>query len=39
MYEHPKVEERYICSSHDATIYELADLTREKYLKYHVPTE
>ncbi|KAJ9678529.1 hypothetical protein PVL29_020652 [Vitis rotundifolia] len=28
MYEHPKVEGLYICSSHNATIYDLADLTR-----------
>ncbi|KAJ9678536.1 hypothetical protein PVL29_020659 [Vitis rotundifolia] len=39
----PKVGEpvvgHYICSSHDATIYDLADLSRGKYLKYHVLTE
>ncbi|XP_062020296.1 bifunctional dihydroflavonol 4-reductase/flavanone 4-reductase-like [Rosa rugosa] len=38
LYEHPKAEGRYICSSHDATIHETAKLLREKYPEYNVPT-
>ncbi|KAM5564938.1 bifunctional dihydroflavonol 4-reductase/flavanone 4-reductase [Rosa sericea] len=38
LYEHPKAEGRYICSSHDATIHEIAKLLREKYPEYNVPT-
>nr|BAB20075.1 dihydroflavonol 4-reductase [Torenia hybrid cultivar] len=37
--EHPKTEERYICSSHDATIYDIANMIREKWPEYDVPTE
>ncbi|GKV40450.1 hypothetical protein SLEP1_g48094 [Rubroshorea leprosula] len=39
LFEHPKAEGRYICSSHSATILELAKLLREKYPEYNVPTE
>nr|AHL46451.1 dihydroflavonol 4-reductase [Fragaria x ananassa] len=39
LYEHPKAEGRYICSSHDATIHEIAKLLREKYPEYNVPTK
>uniref|UniRef100_A0A5B7AFJ3 Dihydroflavonol 4-reductase n=1 Tax=Davidia involucrata TaxID=16924 RepID=A0A5B7AFJ3_DAVIN len=39
LYEHPKAEGRYICSSHDATIYDLAKMIREKWTEYSVPTE
>nr|BAH24302.1 dihydroflavonol 4-reductase [Rosa hybrid cultivar] len=38
LYEHPKAEGRYICSSHDATIHEIAKLLKEKYPEYNVPT-
>ncbi|XP_022769017.1 dihydroflavonol 4-reductase-like [Durio zibethinus] len=39
LFENPKAEGRYICSSHAATIVELAKLLREKYPKYNVPTK
>ncbi|CAK9152367.1 unnamed protein product [Ilex paraguariensis] len=39
LYEHPKAEGRYICSSHDATIYDLAKMIREKWPEYNVPAE
>ncbi|KDP38532.1 hypothetical protein JCGZ_04457 [Jatropha curcas] len=39
LYEHPKAEGRYICSSRDSTIFELVDLLREKYPEYNVPTK
>lgn len=39
LYEHPKAEGRYICSSYDATIHEIAKLLREKYPEYNVPTK
>ncbi|GAB4839405.1 hypothetical protein Ancab_028929 [Ancistrocladus abbreviatus] len=39
LYEHPEANGRYICSSHDATIYEIAKLLREKYPEYNVPTK
>ncbi|KAA8531902.1 hypothetical protein F0562_006381 [Nyssa sinensis] len=39
LYEQPKAEGRYICSSHDATIYDLAKMIREKWPEYNVPTE
>ncbi|XP_042020789.1 dihydroflavonol 4-reductase-like [Salvia splendens] len=39
LFEHPKAEGRYICSSHDATIYDIANLIREKWPAYSIPTE
>ncbi|KAL1569486.1 alcohol dehydrogenase (NADP(+)) [Salvia divinorum] len=39
LFEHPKAEGRYICSSHDATIYDIANLIREKWPEYSIPTE
>ncbi|KAK4394310.1 Dihydroflavonol 4-reductase [Sesamum angolense] len=39
LFEHPTAEGRYICSSHDATIYGLANMIREKWPEYHIPTE
>nr|WBK70600.1 dihydroflavonol 4-reductase [Rubus chingii] len=39
LYEHPKAEGRYICSSYDATIHDIAKLLREKYPEYNVPTK
>ncbi|XP_050366490.1 bifunctional dihydroflavonol 4-reductase/flavanone 4-reductase-like [Argentina anserina] len=39
LYEHPTAEGRYICSSHDATIHEIAKLLSEKYPEYNVPTK
>nr|BAI78343.1 dihydroflavonol reductase [Pelargonium zonale] len=39
LFENPKAQGRYICSSHDATILELAKLLRQKFPEYNVPTE
>ncbi|PNT38225.1 hypothetical protein POPTR_005G229500v4 [Populus trichocarpa] len=39
LFENPKAEGRYICSSHEATIHDLAKLLREKYPKYNVPAK
>ncbi|KAH7651113.1 bifunctional dihydroflavonol 4-reductase/flavanone 4-reductase protein [Dioscorea alata] len=39
LFEHPEAKGRYICSSHDITITELADLLRKKYPEYKIPTE
>ncbi|KAL0332903.1 UNVERIFIED_CONTAM: Dihydroflavonol 4-reductase [Sesamum calycinum] len=39
LFEHPTAEGRYICSSHDATIHGLANMIREKWPEYHIPTE
>ncbi|XP_002510417.2 dihydroflavonol 4-reductase [Ricinus communis] len=39
LFEHPKAEGRYICSSHDATIHEVAKLLREKYPEYNIPSK
>ncbi|KAE8674503.1 Dihydroflavonol-4-reductase [Hibiscus syriacus] len=39
LFENPKAEGRYICSSHAATIVELANMLREKYPEYNVPTK
>ncbi|XP_042499426.1 dihydroflavonol 4-reductase-like [Macadamia integrifolia] len=36
--EHPKAEGRYICSSRDITIFELAKMLRERYPEYNIPT-
>ncbi|XP_050227923.1 dihydroflavonol 4-reductase [Mercurialis annua] len=38
LFEHPTAEGRYVCSSHDATIHEVADLFRRKYPQLHIPT-
>nr|AAR01565.1 dihydroflavonol/flavonone-4-reductase like protein [Sinningia cardinalis] len=39
LFEEPKAEGRYICSSHDATIYDLANMIRDKWPEYNIPTE
>ncbi|EOY14811.1 Dihydroflavonol-4-reductase [Theobroma cacao] len=39
LFENPKAEGRYICSSHEATIVELAKMLREKYPDYNIPTK
>nr|CAA70345.1 dihydroflavonol reductase [Forsythia x intermedia] len=39
LYEYPNAEGRYICSSHDATIYDVAKMIRDKWPKYDIPTE
>ncbi|KAF5740782.1 dihydroflavonol 4-reductase [Tripterygium wilfordii] len=37
LFEHPQAKGRYICSSHEATIVELAKLLSEKYPEYNIP--
>ncbi|WOL17024.1 dihydroflavonol-4-reductase [Canna indica] len=37
LYEHPDATGRYICSSHDVTIYQLAKMFKERYPQYKVP--
>ncbi|KAL9449145.1 hypothetical protein AB3S75_011138 [Citrus x aurantiifolia] len=39
LFEHPNAKGRYICSSHPATILELAKFLREKYPEFNVLTE
>nr|APX42765.1 DFR [Solanum melongena] len=39
LYEHPKAEGRFICSSHHAIIYDVAKMVRQKWPDYYVPTE
>ncbi|KAL2532495.1 Dihydroflavonol-4-reductase [Abeliophyllum distichum] len=39
LYEYPNAEGRYICSSHDATIYDVAKMIRDKWPEYDIPTE
>nr|ACU28803.1 dihydroflavonol reductase [Rhizophora mangle] len=39
LFELPKAEGRYICSSHDASIYDIAKLLRENYPEYNVPAK
>jgi len=39
LYENPQAEGRYICSSHDATINDLATMMRQKWPEYNIPTE
>ncbi|KAL8144087.1 hypothetical protein V2J09_017119 [Rumex salicifolius] len=39
LYEKPGSKGRYVCSSHDATIYELGKMLRAKYPEYNVPTK
>nr|AFS60083.1 dihydroflavonol 4-reductase [Paphiopedilum concolor] len=37
LFEHPEANGRYICSSHDATIYSLAKMLKERYPAYIIP--
>ncbi|XP_030527010.1 dihydroflavonol 4-reductase [Rhodamnia argentea] len=39
LFEHPEAKGRYICSSHDASLLEVANLLRKRYPEYDVPTE
>ncbi|KAJ0985887.1 hypothetical protein J5N97_004243 [Dioscorea zingiberensis] len=39
LFEHPEAKGRYICSSHDITLPNLATILREKYPEYDIPTE
>ena len=37
LYEHPAASGRYICSSHDATIYQLANMFQNRYPQFEIP--
>nr|AAB62873.1 dihydroflavonol 4-reductase [Bromheadia finlaysoniana] len=37
VYEHPEANGRYICSSHDSTIYDLANMLKNRYATYAIP--
>ncbi|KAJ4826564.1 hypothetical protein Tsubulata_044794 [Turnera subulata] len=39
LYENPKAEGRYICSSYDANIFEVARLLAKMYPEYNIPTK
>jgi bifunctional dihydroflavonol 4-reductase/flavanone 4-reductase len=39
LYEHPEAKGRYISSSDEATIVQLAKMLAEKYPEYNIPTE
>nr|AUV64091.1 dihydroflavonol 4-reductase [Euphorbia pulcherrima] len=39
LFEHSKAKGRYFCSSHDATIHEIARLLRQKYPQFNIPTK
>ncbi|EOX91035.1 Dihydroflavonol-4-reductase, putative [Theobroma cacao] len=39
LYENPEAHGRYICSSHDATIFDLAEMLRQKYPGYDIPIQ
>ncbi|MQM21464.1 hypothetical protein Taro_054507 [Colocasia esculenta] len=39
LFEHPEASGRYICSSHDTTIFELAEMMKNRYPEYEVPTK
>ncbi|XP_019182575.1 PREDICTED: dihydroflavonol 4-reductase-like [Ipomoea nil] len=39
LYEHPKAEGRFICSSHHTTIHGLADMITQNWPEYYIPSE
>ncbi|CAD5175754.1 unnamed protein product [Musa acuminata subsp. malaccensis] len=39
LFEHPEAKGRYVCSSHDITISDLAKMLTERYPEYDIPTE
>lgn len=39
LFEDQRALGRYICSSHDATIYDLAQMLRDNWPEYDIPTE
>nr|ATN38187.1 dihydroflavonol 4-reductase [Aconitum carmichaelii] len=39
LFEHPEANGRYICSSHNATITDVANLLKQKFPEYSVPTK
>nr|GLL26299.1 dihydroflavonol 4-reductase-like [Ipomoea trifida] len=39
LYQHPKAQGRFICSSHHATIHDVANMIRHNWPEYYVPSE
>nr|ABY25290.1 dihydroflavonol 4-reductase [Evolvulus glomeratus] len=39
LYEHPKAQGRFICSSHHTTIHDIAKMIRHNWPEYNVPNE
>ncbi|XP_078159142.1 dihydroflavonol 4-reductase-like [Carex rostrata] len=39
LFENPEAKGRYICSSHDSTIYDLARMLKNRYPEYNIPQE
>lgn len=39
LYEHPKAEGRYICSSHDAVFYDLVTMIAKNWPEYNLLTD
>ncbi|RWW06519.1 hypothetical protein GW17_00030142 [Ensete ventricosum] len=39
LFEHPQAKGRYVCSSHDITISDLAKMLTERYPEYDIPTD
>ncbi|KAH7651114.1 bifunctional dihydroflavonol 4-reductase/flavanone 4-reductase protein [Dioscorea alata] len=39
LFEHPEAKGRYICSSHDATIFTLAKMIKERFPEYDIPQQ
>ncbi|PIA52725.1 hypothetical protein AQUCO_01000532v1 [Aquilegia coerulea] len=39
LFEHPEAKGRYICSAYNATIMDVANLLRNKFPEYNVPTK
>ncbi|KAF5202457.1 Dihydroflavonol 4-reductase [Thalictrum thalictroides] len=39
LFEHPEAKGRYICSTYNATIMDVANLLRNKFPEYNVPTK
>ncbi|KAJ0985888.1 hypothetical protein J5N97_004244 [Dioscorea zingiberensis] len=39
LFEHPKANGRYICSSDDATIFDLAKMIKKRFPEYDIPQE
>jgi bifunctional dihydroflavonol 4-reductase/flavanone 4-reductase len=37
LFERPEAKGRYICSSHDTNIYELAEMLKNRYPEYDIP--
>nr|GMC96969.1 dihydroflavonol 4-reductase [Ipomoea batatas] len=39
LYEHPKAEGRFICSSHHTTIHGLGEMIRQNWPEYYIPSQ